>query len=564
MSRCMARAQALTSRAGKARPFTSSRRLSATPPAGVAITGVPEAIASRITSPNVSVVEEKRKASALALAPAASPPTDGFFTGAAFVGAVPEADVPARIPWFSGWTDPAPTPAPIPRGIIAGAVRSPFRGLLPNVVVREVESAASTTTAANATFSLSADVGTALVELDGLPSECTAPAARAVTVQANATVTVELLVDCWPFAGATTLAPGSDFMCAVAKQGPHCWGANARGQLGIGTTSDSLLPSLVSGGYTSVTAGVAHACGRTSAADVRCWGAGDAGQLGNGALTDRLTPTPVAGGHAFLAVSAGDAHTCAVKGDGSVWCWGTNASGQLGTGTTSSSASPVPVASSVSFATVAAGAQHTCALDRGGAAWCWGAGTAGELGDGASTTRLEPDAVATAERFAALTVRGAHACGTTAAGAVRCWGENLDGALGDGTNAPRTSPTTVLHNGKLSTVAAGARHTCAVSTGAIALCWGANAAGQLGIGTTAPRNTPTAAPSATNLSQLSAGPDYTCGVTSGAVTGTDGNIVVISTRSLLCWGSNAGGQFGRGDRTSSLLPAGAAVGLTFR
>ena len=31
----------------------------------------------------------------------------------------------------------------------------------------------------------------------------------------------------------------------------------------------------------------------------------------------------------------------------------------------------------------------------------------------------------------------------------------------------------------------------------------------------------------------------------------------------LCWGSNAGGQFGTGDRISSLTPVGAAYGILF-
>ena len=62
----MAVASALASPAGNSTPFTPSRRWSATPPAGDAITGRPLAIASSTTSPSVSVVEANTKASQLA------------------------------------------------------------------------------------------------------------------------------------------------------------------------------------------------------------------------------------------------------------------------------------------------------------------------------------------------------------------------------------------------------------------------------------------------------------------------------------------------------------------
>lgn len=502
--------------------------------------------------------------SPLANAPAATPPSGGILVGPAFVGAVRASAAAGQIPWFSGWTDPAPTPAPIPTGTVTGFVRSPFRGYLPNVLVRESATGQSIVTTAAAIYTLNTLAGTVLLEVDNLPPECTAPLARAATVAPGLTTTVELVVDCWPFAAATRLAPGMDFMCAVAEQGPYCWGENGRGQLGIGTTSDTLLPAMVPGGFTSVTSGAAHACGRTSAAGVRCWGAGDQGQLGDGSATDRLTPVPVSGGHAFLAVSAGDAYSCGVKVDGSVWCWGANANGQLGNGSTAPALVPVQVSSPVAFASVDAGANHTCALDRAGAAYCWGSGLNGAIGDGATLDRLTPVPVATTARFAALSVGGSHACGTTATGGVNCWGNNVNGALGNGTSGPTASPTTVNTAMPLAFVAAGGGHSCAVSPLAIALCWGANSVGQLGNGSFASSFSPIAATSATNMSLMTGGPNYTCGVTAGAVTGTGGNVIVISARSLLCWGSNAGGQFGTNDRLSSALPAGAAIGLTFR
>jgi alpha-tubulin suppressor-like RCC1 family protein len=178
--------------------------------------------------------------------------------------------------------------------------------------------------------------------------------------------------------------------------------------------------------------------------------------------------------------------------------------------------------------------------------------------------RLTPVAVATTERFASLTVGGAHACGTTSDGIIWCWGNNLNGALGDGTDFPRSSPVSVMTANPLRLVSAGGSHTCAVTLQSLAQCWGANGFGQLGIGSFATSTFPVSASLATNMRLLAAGPNYTCGISAGAVTGTDGVIVVVSTVALLCWGDNAGGQFGTGDRISSRAPVGAAFGITFR
>jgi hypothetical protein len=64
------------------------------------------------------------------------------------------------------------------------------------------------------------------------------------------------------------------------------------------------------------------------------------------------------------------------------------------------------------------------------------------------------------------------------------------------------------------------------------------------------------------FNSLSAGNGTSCGVTFGAVTVED-NTIVFSRRSLLCWGSNATGQYGRGSTISATTPTASATGLTF-
>jgi alpha-tubulin suppressor-like RCC1 family protein len=80
-----------------------------------------------------------------------------------------------------------------------------------------------------------------------------------------------------------------------------------------------------------------------------CWGYNAYGQLGDGTTTDRLVPTQVVGGHAFVGVSAAwtvpfFGHTCGVTTSGTVYCWGDNFGGELGDGTTTQRLVPTAVA----------------------------------------------------------------------------------------------------------------------------------------------------------------------------------------------------------------------------
>lgn len=135
--------------------------------------------------------------------------------------------------------------------------------------------------------------------------------------------------------------------CGVTTAGAFCWGYNASGQLGDGTTVNRASPVPVSGGlsfrfasFLGPVAGSLHACGVTTALAAFCWGSNGFGQLGDGSTVNKTSPGLVAGGLTFLALSAGAQHTCGV-GPAGAFCWGLNYYGQLGDGSTANS--PVPV-----------------------------------------------------------------------------------------------------------------------------------------------------------------------------------------------------------------------------
>ena len=148
----------------------------------------------------------------------------------------------------------------------------------------------------------------------------------------------------FPAAAAPTsfigVAAGRSHSCAIAESAPGsgkgrvwCWGANGSGQLGTRTVddfSDVPLPVSLLDDAVQIAAGGRHTCAVRSDATVWCWGADNTGQLGDGSTSDSVTPVRVTGLGDVAEVTAGRAHSCARTHGGQVWCWGSAAFGALG------------------------------------------------------------------------------------------------------------------------------------------------------------------------------------------------------------------------------------------
>ncbi len=151
---------------------------------------------------------------------------------------------------------------------------------------------------------------------------------------------------------AASITAGWKHVCVILDNGDvKCWGEGGQGQIGYGNTDDGSGPTdppvdLGTGRTaTAITAGKYHTCAVLDDGTIKCWGDNAYGQLGDGTTTDRTSPTATDSlGSGRTATSViGDEFTCAILDDGSVKCWGRNISGQIGNGQTVNTDSPVGV-----------------------------------------------------------------------------------------------------------------------------------------------------------------------------------------------------------------------------
>jgi alpha-tubulin suppressor-like RCC1 family protein len=196
------------------------------------------------------------------------------------------------------------------------------------------------------------------------------------------------------------LIAGANFACGSTDGPWYCWGTfgdsipTTPAQIAAATAGPTKLPNSDVIRLVSLVGGYFHACGLTDAGTALCVGRNVAGELGDGTTTNSLIiPVPVSGGRLFTSLTAGLEFTCGLASDGAAYCWGRNTRGQLGDGTTTNRTTPTRVSTNVTFATIQAEHSHVCAATAAGATYCWGWNATGQLGDGTTTNRTVPTLV---------------------------------------------------------------------------------------------------------------------------------------------------------------------------
>lgn len=375
--------------------------------------------------------------------------------------------------------------------------------------------------------------------------------------------------------------------CTVLRTGDvRCWGSGSYGRLGDAGTSQRTTPVTVTGitNAVQVSVGTDHTCATLSTGIVRCWGYGSNGQLGHGSSpATQTTPVNVTGITNALQVSAGGAHTCAVLSSGSVMCWGLATSGQLGVSYTLTSTS-VPIAVVLPSANyldapgpvmnMSSGqsSMSVCAITFDGRLKCWGYALNGVLGTGATADVgssvnqmggfLMYTNVGTGRSVVQVSGSHTHRCAVLENGQLKCWGSNFKGelgqghlnALGDGSGEMGDFlPAVNLGTGQSVVQVSAARNTndnycftCALLGTGNVKCFGLNSNGQLGKGDTVDVGG-SAGQMGDSLLPVQLGSGGTARMIS---TGSGFVCAVMDNRQIKCWGNNAYGNLGLGDKAN--------------
>lgn len=393
---------------------------------------------------------------------------------------------------------------------------------------------------------------------------------------------------------------GATAQSALATGQPVAgWGANERGQLGNGGTTNSNVP-VQSGEFGGEVVALATSGGHTLAlmanGTVKAVGLNATGQLGNGTTTSSTTPVEVKELKEVVAVSATGNYSMALLANGHVMAWGENIHGVLGNGTTANSSVPVEVKEISEAVGIATASDHALAVLSNGTVEDWGINRNGDLGNG-SYTESSTVPVAVSGISEAVEVAGGNGFSVArlASGKVVAWGENGRGQLGTGNRAgPSTctrsvgfveptieefgctdTPATVSGVTTATKISAGDQFTLALLSGGTAVSWGSNELGELGTGSlSGPNSCPVDFEVEFGIVIALSTP---CSEAPVAVTSLSGVVAissgwahsqaVLSGGAVKAWGSNIDGSLGTGTSAgqsptpTSVTGVGEVVGL---
>lgn len=316
--------------------------------------------------------------------------------------------------------------------------------------------------------------------------------------------------------------------------------------------------------------GVDFSCVRRASGEIRCWGGNRWGQLGDDRerhggdcrdsgdtdVLDCAPPVTNLVADAVRVSARGGFSACAIDGSGELWCWGWENVNEIGSDDRRLRFVPVVESLPDGAGTptdVSDGWLTNCAV-ADGTVYCLGTNEDGSIGTGTTTDVRELTEVVELSNVVDVEVAvfGGHACAIDDAGDVFCWGSNEDGQLGTneagedcmragmaGTFDCATTPQKVagLDDVNVVELSLGSRHVCALADDATLYCWGDNALGQLGTGDRVGQSEPVEITGVT-------------GTVAQLAAGGSHTCVRLDDGTVSCWGAHDEGQLGDGQPVS--------------
>lgn len=225
------------------------------------------------------------------------------------------------------------------------------------------------------------------------------------------------------------------------------WGNNTKGQQGQGHTLGTGSTPLQVQGLTDVTkisGGGNSGYALKSDGTVWAWGYNGEGQLGNGTTANSLVPVRVSGLDGVRDIVGTSYGALALRNDGTVWAWGHNGLGLLANGTYQGySDVPVQIPGLSGMESIGANTNSAFASNGADEFWAWGYNYSGELGDGTRNNATAPVRVQQLNGVQFVTGGLYTSYALTGDGRLWSWGENGLGQLGNGTTADSYVPQEV-------------------------------------------------------------------------------------------------------------------------
>lgn len=183
---------------------------------------------------------------------------------------------------------------------------------------------------------------------------------------------------------ASDTRPSAALCAALARERPHVTLPSARAAAAAAAAAGLTRAPGAPLRVRSVACGRAHAAAVSQRGALLCWGANARGQLGLGDREARATPCVVTLRAPVVRVACGAAFSAAVTAAGRVYAWGCNARGQLALGALTPADSAVPrrarLPDAASATALACGAQHLLVRCDNGALFAAGDNQHGQLG----------------------------------------------------------------------------------------------------------------------------------------------------------------------------------------